>query len=215
MLKLIREKFNVNITAGELFKLQTIRKIAEWIDKSGKDKDVYFKEIEIPEKIASHIKQSGVSYTGLELEYQGAENSAYCVYIKLFVKVMAILCEKNIIGINICTDKESFKIAELSADDIDSIENERILMAALSEKGAGLSTFVNNKHRNHIKLLFAVGQELNTGKYIKTFDIIVQMKYTDGILNINTESNNITVNKSAAEYIVKKTEYLYQKYYKL
>ena len=215
LLKMIREEFDIEITAGELFKLQTIRNTAEWLDHSIKMQIQCFKDIEIPEKLAGNCKKSGISYNSLQLDVKESEPEAFSVYIRIFAKIMSLLCKTDTVGLNISAEKDRFSVIDLSAEDINSIDNKKAISAALSSEGNSLSAYVSNVQKKRIKLLFAANQNVNNEKLLKIFDVIVQMKYADGMLRIETAYNNLKMNKSAVNYIMEKTIVFYEKYYKL
>ncbi len=215
MLKMIRETFDITLTAGDLFKLQTIRKIAEEIDRLEVKQELFYQGIEVPENFFTQNKRSGLHGMHIKCATSGSETDAYKAYIKLFVKIVSLLNKKDTIGINISTEAEKCMAINLLTTDLDCAENEKAMMDALTEPGTNMSKFINKIQKKHMKVLFAMNQKVKEEVWINTFDVIIQMKVVNGTMHVQIASNNRRINKSAVEYIISKTEALYEQYEKL
>lgn len=215
MLKKIREQFDSEITAGELFKLQTIRKIAERLDQSAETHPLYLKTIKLPDKLLGLSTQTGDSDFSLTLHDNRTEAEAYASCIQIFAGILSVLCGVSTIGLNISPAKGLFNAVELSADELSSTDNAHAITALFQSGNRELSAFTDSVQMGEVKLLFVMGQNVISEKLLHTFDIIVRMKYADDTLHIRTISSNKKINKSAVTYILNKTEVIYNKKFKL
>lgn len=207
MMQQIETKLQVKLTAGELFKLQTIHNIANYISKEA----VEIALTRLPEKFflnrvrtGMRIKQYAISKKNV-LQECDTEDQVLQLLVAVFTKLLH-LAKADEVGLNISTLPMEFHVGMLSKDDGNDLTSIRQqidkILSGKIHKDSELVPGV--KKENQISFLIAYDYPCNPEVYQKKFDVIINFLVEDATIQVKTFMGSSRINGEAIAYLTDK-----------
>ncbi len=213
MLKLIKDRYETNIKSSNLFALQTISKIALYIDDEKQSEKLYFKEISLPDiffslKNSGHIEMKNISLSGNGLkEFMDKTQNGWDEFeitSAVFFKLLSGIIKQNDFGVNITKNRGKYSAVKIDLNQVKSLSDLfNISKAALKEKESLDEYFINNSdNKNQTKILLCINEKLNFDQEIKKFGLIITLSKMRSSFNIEFVYNTKIINKNAVNYLI-------------
>ncbi|QSX05657.1 amino acid adenylation domain-containing protein [Sedimentibacter sp. zth1] len=211
MLKKIKETFPVNISAGDLFKLQSVKKIAGFIKRQNTKQDIYLNEIEFVDKFFSTQKSAGINVKNYKTNINLSKQEAYAKFVFTFLRIISLLNNKEEVAINLSNKQDYYSVINFKINSEVQVEYiKKEIFNAFDFNSIHISEYAKQiRKKNNLKLLFTLDYKVNYEKIINDFDVIVSLRQVNDLMSITSIYDGRIVNKAAIEYTFEKIRLLY------
>ena len=212
MLKLIKDKYDTKLMSSDLFTLQTIYNIADFIDKEKDTFKVSYESIILPQVFFSSKKNGHTEIQKISIKTEevnklaekfGDKYSDYEITAGIFMKLLSSVIKKEELGLNITRNEGRYIPLKVNLKDINTLDDLfSITSKAINENEVLEENCIYNTNRkNEIKILLCMGVAINFDIGSKNFSFILRLKRLKDCFNIEFAYDSKVINGNAVDFL--------------